>query len=43
MEQLIDVINVRAMADYLLHLKFENGEERVFDMTPIWGKNRLFA
>jgi hypothetical protein len=34
MEPLLDVIQVKATADYLLYLKFENGEDRVFDMAP---------
>lgn len=34
MEPLLDVVQVKATADYLLYLKFENGENRVFDMTP---------
>ena len=34
MEPLLDVVQVRATADYLLYLKFENGEDRVFDMGP---------
>jgi Protein of unknown function (DUF2442) len=25
---------VRSMNDYCLHLTFENGEERIFDVTP---------
>jgi hypothetical protein len=38
MEPLLDVIQVKATADYLLYLKFENGEDRVFDMMPYLGK-----
>jgi len=34
MEQLLDVVQVKATADYLLYLTFENGETRVFDMSP---------
>jgi hypothetical protein len=34
MEPLLDVIEVTATKDYLLYLKFENGEARVFDMAP---------
>jgi hypothetical protein len=28
---------VRSMNDYRLHLIFENGEERIFDVTPYPG------
>jgi len=38
METLLDVIHVKATGDYWLHLKFENGEERVFDMAPYMAK-----
>jgi len=38
MERLLDVIDVKASAGYKLHLKFENGEERLFDMAPYMGK-----
>jgi len=38
MERLLDVIEVQASGDYMLHLKFENGEERLFDMAPYMGK-----
>ena len=38
METLLDVINVKATPDYLLHLEFENGEQRIFDMAPYMGK-----
>ena len=34
MVDLLDVVNVVANSDYTLHLQFENGEERVFDMLP---------
>ena len=32
METLLDVVKVEATPDYLLHLEFENGEKRIFDM-----------
>lgn len=35
---LLDVINVEAKPDYSLHLEFENGEKRVFDMSPYMNK-----
>lgn len=34
MEVLMDVVKVEARPDYSLLLEFENGERRVFDMTP---------
>ena len=34
MEILLDVVKVEARADYTLHLEFENGEKRIFDMAP---------
>lgn len=35
---LLDVVKVRAGQDYRLHIEFENGENRVFDMTPYLDK-----
>ena len=34
MQALLDVVTVEVKADYLLHLEFENGEKRIFDMSP---------
>jgi len=34
MVDLLDVVSVVANGDYTLHLQFENGEERIFDMLP---------
>ncbi|AXS80374.1 DUF2442 domain-containing protein [Dechloromonas sp. HYN0024] len=34
MNDLLDIVNVRATGDYKLFLEFENGERRVFDMAP---------
>lgn len=34
MQALLDVVTVVVKADYLLHLEFENGEKRIFDMLP---------
>ncbi len=34
MDTLLDVVKVEARSDYSLYLEFENGEKRVFDMTP---------
>ena len=38
MHELFDVVQVKAMPGYLLELKFENGEHRIFDMSPIIDK-----
>lgn len=38
MEVLLDVVKVEAKPDYKLFLEFENGEKRVFDMTPYMDK-----
>ena len=38
MDTLLDVIHVEATSDYKLHLEFENGEKRVFDMSPYMEK-----
>ncbi len=35
METLLDVVRVDARSDYTLFLEFENGEKRLFDMTPL--------
>ena len=29
------VIEVRALEDYKLYLKFDNGEEKIYDMKPL--------
>lgn len=34
MEQLLDVVSVTTHPGYRLELNFENGEKRLFDMTP---------
>jgi len=44
MEILLDVVKVLACPGYKLELVFENGEERIFDMSPYMDKrpfNRL--
>jgi hypothetical protein len=33
METLLDIVKVEAKLGYLLHLEFENGEKRIFDMN----------
>ena len=39
METLLDVVKVQAQANYVLYLEFENGERRLFDMTPYMHKH----
>jgi Protein of unknown function (DUF2442) len=44
MNELLDVVNVQVKPNYQLELEFENGECRLFDMTPYLEKkpfNRL--
>ena len=38
MEVLLDVVKVDVKPGYQLFLEFENGEQRVFDMTPYMDK-----
>ncbi len=38
METLLDVVKVQVEPGYLLRLEFENGEKRVFDMSPYMEK-----
>lgn len=38
MDILLDVLTVKATKDFRLHLEFENGEKRIFDMTPLLEK-----
>jgi hypothetical protein len=38
MDQLLDVTAVRVKPDYRLELQFENGERRLFDMSPYMNK-----
>jgi hypothetical protein len=38
MEALLDVISVKTRDHYTLELVFENGERRIFDMTPFFDK-----
>jgi len=38
MNELLDVVTVKAQSDYTLVLEFENGERRLFDMTSIIDK-----
>lgn len=38
MDQLLDVVYVKARPGYLLELEFENGELRLFDMTQLMNK-----
>lgn len=51
METVLDVVSVEAQPGYMLHLQFENGEGRLFDMSGFLDKKpftilkdaRLFA
>lgn len=38
MIELLDVVSVVATDDYKLRLEFENGEKRIFDMSPYMQK-----
>ncbi len=38
MHALLDVVDVKARSGYLLEIEFENGERRLFDMSPIIDK-----
>ena len=38
MNDLLDVVKVKAYPDYTLELEFENGERRRFDMAPLLDK-----
>jgi hypothetical protein len=38
MDTLLDVIKVKVVSGYVLELEFENGERRIFDMTPYMEK-----
>jgi len=38
MQTLLDVVKVEARPDYVLHLEFENGEKRIFDMSSYMSK-----
>ena len=38
MNTLLDVVKVSAKLGYVLELEFENGEQRVFDMSPYMEK-----
>lgn len=38
MEDLLDVVKVEAKPGYMLYLEFENGEKRIFDMSPYMDK-----
>ncbi len=38
MDALLDVVKVEAKPDYRLFLEFENGEKRLFDMSPYMDK-----
>lgn len=38
MSMLLDVVRVKVDSGYRLQLEFENGEHRIFDMTPYMDK-----
>jgi hypothetical protein len=38
MEVLLDIVKVEVKPNYVLHLEFENGEKRIFDMSPYMDK-----
>nr|VFK41138.1 MAG: Protein of unknown function (DUF2442) [Candidatus Kentron sp. SD]VFK47386.1 MAG: Protein of unknown function (DUF2442) [Candidatus Kentron sp. SD]VFK80754.1 MAG: Protein of unknown function (DUF2442) [Candidatus Kentron sp. SD] len=38
MDTLLDVVKVEARPGYRLELVFENGEQRIFDMSPYMDK-----
>lgn len=38
MEVLLDIVKVTVEPDYMLLIEFENGEKRVFDMSPYMDK-----
>lgn len=38
MEVLLDIVNVAVEPDYVLLIEFENGEKRIFDMSPYMDK-----
>jgi hypothetical protein len=38
MTVLLDVVSVRATQGYQLYLEFENGEKKMFDMSPLMDK-----
>ena len=37
-----DVIEVKALEEYKVYLKFENGEEKIFDMKNLINENSLY-
>jgi hypothetical protein len=38
MDALLDIISVQTRNDHTLELVFENGEKRIFDMSPFFEK-----
>jgi hypothetical protein len=41
MDTLLDVVKVKVISVHQLFLEFENGEKRVFDMSPFMGAKSL--
>lgn len=37
-----DIENVRALDEYKLYLKFENGEEKIFDMNNLINSTKIY-
>lgn len=42
MELTPDIIDVKALDDYKIYLKFKNGEEKIYDMTEHIEKIKFF-
>ena len=42
MNELLDVVKVQANSDFTLDLEFENGERKIFDMTPYLNKKPFY-
>ncbi len=37
-----DIIEVKALDNYKLYLKFKNGEEKIFDMTDLINNHKFY-
>lgn len=38
-----DIIEVKALENYKLYLKFENGEEKIYDMNALINKYKMYS
>lgn len=38
-----DIVETKALEDYKLYLKFENGEEKIFNMTDLINNHKLYS